>query len=107
MQQYITHPFSLLDQAKLRHDTACAMASTYTQDDWLALFDRAGRDLPKTPVVYKAPAIGTTAFAQTIDHTLLKLEATAEQVDALCEEARRFGFKVCDFVIYNTAICVF
>lgn len=33
-------------------------------------------------------------FAQTIDHTLLKPDATEVQIDALCDEARRFGFKV-------------
>jgi len=33
-------------------------------------------------------------FAQTIDHTLLKPDATEAQVDGLCDEARRFGFKV-------------
>jgi len=33
-------------------------------------------------------------LAQTIDHTLLKLDATEQQVKVLCEEARRWGFKV-------------
>ena len=31
-------------------------------------------------------------IAKLIDHTLLKAEATAEQIRALCEEAVRFGF---------------
>jgi len=31
-------------------------------------------------------------LAKTIDHTLLAPDATAEQVDALCEEASRYGF---------------
>ena len=46
-----------------------------------------------SPVQYEAPSVGTEAFAKTIDHTLLKLEATGEQVDNLCEEAKRFNFK--------------
>ena len=33
--------------------------------------------------------------AGTIDHTLLKLDATESQVGTLCEEARREGFAVC------------
>ncbi|KAF8423210.1 hypothetical protein BGX38DRAFT_555774 [Terfezia claveryi] len=33
-------------------------------------------------------------FSQTIDHTLLKPDATEAQVDGLCDEAR-FGFKSC------------
>jgi len=33
-------------------------------------------------------------FSQAIDHTLLKPDATAAQIDELCDEARRFGFKV-------------
>ncbi len=31
-------------------------------------------------------------LARFIDHTLLKPDATAEEIDRLCEEARRFGF---------------
>lgn len=38
--------------------------------------------------------MGSEDFAKAIDHTLLKLDATAEQIDGLCEEARRFNFKV-------------
>jgi len=31
--------------------------------------------------------------ARTIDHSLLKAEATADQIDALCDEACTYGFK--------------
>ena len=47
--------------------------------------------------VNHAPGIASPTslgFAQTIDHTLLKPDATEAQVDGLCDEARRFGFKV-------------
>ena len=71
------------------------MTTRYTQDEWLAIFDRAEQN-PNTSVEYKAPSVGTEAFAKTIDHTLLKPEATGEQVDTLCEEARRHNFKVCN-----------
>ena len=70
------------------------MATRYTQDEWLAVFDQAERDL-SSPLEYTAPSVETAAFAKTIDHTLLKIEATGEQVDALCEEAKRHDFKVC------------
>ena len=40
-------------------------------------------------------------IARTIDHTLLKPEANAGQIDALCDEALRFGFAgVCVNPIY-------
>lgn len=35
------------------------------------------------------------ALAQLIDHTLLKLDATESQIDALCREAAHHDFKVC------------
>lgn len=35
------------------------------------------------------------SLAKTIDHTLLKLDATEAQIDALCEEAKREKFAVC------------
>ena len=31
-------------------------------------------------------------FARMIDHTLLKAEATKEQIDKLCAEAKQFNF---------------
>jgi deoxyribose-phosphate aldolase len=41
----------------------------------------------------KERAISAVEMAQTIDHTLLKPEATTEMIDKLCEEAVRFNFK--------------
>ena len=75
------------------------MTTRYTQDEWLAIFDTAERNLSDARVDYKAPSVGTAAFAKTIDHTLLKLEATEKQVDTLCEEAIRHNFKVCYFLL--------
>ena len=70
------------------------MTTRYTDDEWETIIDQAERSLPSTPVEYKAPNLGSEEFAKTIDHTILKLDATKEQVDAICEEARRFNFKV-------------
>lgn len=71
------------------------MTTRYTQDEWLAVIDHAECGLPTTHAKYKAPTVGTEAFAQTIDHTLLKLSATKEEIDSISEEARRSNFKVC------------
>ena len=57
------------------------------------MFDQTEQELSSSPIQYEAPSIGTESFAKTIDHTLLKLDATGEQVDKLCEEAKRFSFK--------------
>lgn len=38
-------------------------------------------------------AVDLTWLAPLIDHTLLKIDATTEQVEKLCAEAREFGFK--------------
>jgi deoxyribose-phosphate aldolase len=73
------------------------MTMGYTDEEWLAIIDQAEQDLPLTPPVYRAPHVGSETFAKTIDHTLLKLDATEEQIDVLCEEARRFNFKACLF----------
>lgn len=48
----------------------------------------AGHPDPRSPV---GPS---EDLAKYIDHTLLKFDATDEQIDRLCEEAKQFGFKV-------------
>lgn len=39
-----------------------------------------------------SPALTRAQLAALIDHTLLKPEATAAQIEALCAEARQYGF---------------
>jgi len=46
--------------------------------------------LPDPPAPLPSPDL--KAFGQWIDHTLLKPEATAEQIKQLCEQAVQFGF---------------
>lgn len=47
------------------------------------------------------PIIDPDEIARRIDHTLLKAEATAEQIDRLCAEARQYGFAtVCVNPVY-------
>ncbi|MFN3307785.1 MAG: deoxyribose-phosphate aldolase [Anaerolineales bacterium] len=46
--------------------------------------------LPEAPPAPSLPQ--TTSLAQWIDHTLLRPEATAEQIKQLCDQAVEFGF---------------
>lgn len=70
------------------------MGTRFTQDEWLSIIGEVEKNPPLSKIVYKAPKLGTEAFTKCIDHTLLKLDATKEQIDVLCEEAIKFNFKV-------------
>ncbi len=70
------------------------MTARYTQEEWLSIIGGAEKNLPLTRTVYKAAKLGTEAFPKCIDHTLLKLDATKEQIEVLCEEAMKYNFKV-------------
>ncbi|KAF3315005.1 hypothetical protein TWF173_004219 [Orbilia oligospora] len=48
-----------------------------------------------TPEIVDDLTKPTEKLAQTIDHTLLKPEATEDQIKVLCEEAIEHGFKSC------------
>ena len=83
------------------------MTDRYTNAEWAALIAdttahvtaamrketdiKAATTKPRTRA---ALAVGSKKFAQTIDHTHLKLDATPAQIDSLCSEARCEGFKV-------------
>ncbi|KAI4175123.1 MAG: hypothetical protein LQ343_001884 [Gyalolechia ehrenbergii] len=69
------------------------MTTRYTQAEWRVIIEEAERDLPSSFPRYKAPTLGTPDFAKRIDHTLLKLDATKEQIDLLCEEAKKHAFQ--------------
>lgn len=70
------------------------MTTRFTQDEWLSIIDGAEKNLPLSKIVYKAPKLGTEAFAKCIDHTSLKINTTKEQIDVLCAEAMKYNFKV-------------
>lgn len=70
------------------------MTTRYTQDEWLRFFEEAEKSLPATVTQYKAPLLGSEDFSRRIDHTLLKLDATKEQIDQICQEAIRDTFGV-------------
>ncbi|KAG6808913.1 hypothetical protein H0H92_002390 [Tricholoma furcatifolium] len=53
--------------------------------------------LPDSPPVSSHPASAWSSqtIALTIDHTLLKPDATSTQIDTLCDEALKYRFKSC------------
>lgn len=73
------------------------MTNVATTDD---AFDMLVQDVRAKLALGPAPAArpftpadsGSAGLARLIDHTILKPEATPEQVTRLCEEARRFSF---------------
>ena len=70
------------------------MAMSNSELDTLIAAVRAKLGMGPAPA-YAAfqPADSSAAgLARLIDHTILKAEATPEQVSKLCDEARRFGF---------------
>ena len=76
------------------------MTDRYTNAEWVAqIAETQKKMVVRQDKPWPVPAAGSREFAQTIDHTLLKLDATAAQIDALCAEARREGFKV-GFVVF-------
>ena len=68
------------------------MTTRYTNEEWASIIAQTSAELPIPLLPYACPAIGSPAFAKTIDHTLLKLDARPVQFDELCAEARVDGF---------------
>lgn len=55
--------------------------------------ESAVADLPRPEPIAPQPTItADTPLASLIDHTLLKPEATAAEIEVLCAEAREYGF---------------
>ena len=85
------------------------MTSSETKDDWTddrwadfignyvkhveLLVDLGKPDNFATPLA-DIKSASDPRFHKSIDHTLLKPDATLEQIDELCEEAVKYGFKV-------------
>lgn len=68
-----------------------------TAEEWEAAVQaKVAEVLADTSSENYAPTITTADknFARTIDHTLLKPDATPSQIDGLCDEAIKYGFKV-------------
>ncbi|KAF2763963.1 deoxyribose-phosphate aldolase [Teratosphaeria nubilosa] len=63
----------------------------YTDDEWASFIDALEIKVEEGKK-YARPQLGGEQFSQTIDHTLLNLDAKAMQIDALCCEACVEGF---------------
>ena len=73
------------------------MAVHLSQEQWGGLLEQAERDLASStanPQGNQTARLDSTAIARSIDHTLLKLDATGAQIDDLCAEAKGYSFKV-------------
>lgn len=82
------------------------MTDRYTNEEWAAqIADTQNAVLKevesgeRAKKVYEGPRMrnGKEALkelAKTVDHTVLKLDATSAQIDSLCSEARTEDFKV-------------
>lgn len=55
---------------------------------------------------FDAPQVGSKEFAETIDHTVLKLDASTKAIDDLCAEARTEGFKSVCVRLNHVARCI-
>ncbi|KAF2802964.1 aldolase [Mytilinidion resinicola] len=69
------------------------MTDRYTNAEWAVQIAETQKNVVAKLEPRAVPKLNSREFAQTIDHTLLKLDATATQIDALCSEARIEGFK--------------
>jgi deoxyribose-phosphate aldolase len=65
-----------------------------SSDDIARITDRVKQLLsqPGAPAAGATPALPPDKVAKLIDHTLLKPEATAEDIEKLCAEAAQYGF---------------
>lgn len=82
------------------------MTDRYTNEEWAAQIAETRKAVLKevesgerAQKVYEGPKMrnGNEALkqlAKTVDHTVLKLDATSTQIDSLCSEARTEEFKV-------------
>lgn len=78
---------SLLEKAGVK-------SGTPSNEAWAEQIEKTQKSVSvSADTKYDAPK-DVAGIAQTIDHTLLKLDATEAQIDTLCEEAKRDGFKV-------------
>jgi deoxyribose-phosphate aldolase len=73
--------------------------------DWQALVQAKIAEVLAGDQIIPRPSVSITspneAFAETVDHTLLKPDATVAQIDQLCEEALKYNFKVCFYMLFE------
>ena len=69
---------------------------TRTTEEWAAVINAKISQVKNSPAPISSTKTPLTNYqlAQTIDHTLLKPDATPSQIDDLCDEAIKHHFKV-------------
>ena len=66
--------------------------TSYEDLEMTTVFDDKGRVIRVNTKMTGGGAQGQSQLAAMIDHTLLKADATAAQIDKLCQEALEYGF---------------
>ena len=83
-----------------------------TNDEWAtAIANKVSEVLADTSKAEFSLASSITspssdAFPATIDHTLLKPDATPAQIDELCAQAIQYNFKVCIYAECYKSLCL-
>jgi deoxyribose-phosphate aldolase len=67
---------------------------SYSDADWAKLFSEIESSLVVTDQPHPVADPGSPEFAKYIDHTLLKLDATEEQINQICDQAKAENFAV-------------
>ncbi|KAF9075331.1 hypothetical protein BDP27DRAFT_1380896 [Rhodocollybia butyracea] len=62
-----------------------------SEEDWKAAVDLKIAQIPSSSITHPTDNL----FPLSIDHTLLKPDATSAQIDHLCDEAIKYSFKSC------------
>ena len=70
--------------------------TSWTDEQWASHLNDLRYDIVRgadsfQPLPY---SLSPDLLAQTIDHTLLKLDADEAGIDQICEEAKKYHFKV-------------
>jgi len=74
-----------------------------TNDEWASAIATkvsevlADTSRPEFSLASSITSPSSDAFPATIDHTLLKPDATPAQIDELCVQAIQYNFKVCTY----------
>jgi hypothetical protein len=96
------HIYKMVHSPGLAGAHPATATDRYTNQEWAAQIQETQKKVKgDAEKRYESPRVGSKEFAETIDHTVLKLDATPSQIDALCSEARTEGFKVGFFSAYS------
>jgi purine-nucleoside phosphorylase len=105
----VTNAAAGIDDQKLSHDEVTAVADR-VKNDFTRLISRIVElfDIPQEKMMSEKPAQPkpekTKNMADYMDHTLLKPEATEEQIEKLCKEAIEYNFKTVCLNSANVAL---